>query len=39
MGFKIVDGVLTKFIAEPGVTEVVIPDGITSIGTSTMLPR
>ena len=32
MGFKIENGVLTKYIEEPGVTEVVIPDDVTSIG-------
>ena len=32
MGFKIENGVLTKYIEEPGVTEVVIPDSVTSIG-------
>ena len=32
MGFKIENGVLKKYTKEPGVTEVVIPDGVTSIG-------
>jgi len=32
MGFKIENGVLIKYTEEPGVTEVVIPDGVTSIG-------
>ena len=32
MGFKIENGVLIKYTEEPGVTEVVIPDSVTSIG-------
>ena len=32
MGFKIENGVLEKYTEERGVTEVVIPDGVTSIG-------
>ncbi len=32
MGFEIENGVLKKYTEEPGVTEVVIPDGVTSIG-------
>ncbi len=32
MGFEIENGVLTKYTEEPGVTEVVIPEGVTSIG-------
>ena len=32
MGFQIEDGVLKKYTEEDGVTEVVIPDGVTSIG-------
>ena len=32
MGFQIEDGVLIKYTEEPGVTEVVIPDGVTEIG-------
>lgn len=32
MGFQIENGVLKKYIKERGVTEVVIPDGVTSIG-------
>ena len=32
MGFVIENGVLIKYTEEPGVTEVVIPDGVTSIG-------
>lgn len=31
MGFIICDGELRKYTQEPGVTEVVIPDGVTSI--------
>ena len=34
MGFEIVNGVLIKYTEEPGVTEVVIPDSVTSIGKS-----
>ena len=34
MGFKIENGVLKKYTVEPGVTEVVILDGVTSIGDS-----
>ena len=30
--FVIKNGVLTKYTEEPGVTEVVIPEGVTSIG-------
>lgn len=33
MAFQIENGVLKKYIEEPGVTEVVIPDGVTEIGT------
>ena len=32
MGFKIENGVLKKYREEPGVTEVTIPDSVTSIG-------
>ena len=32
MGFEIENGVLIKYTEEPGVTEVVIPDGVTIIG-------
>ncbi len=32
MGFVIENGVLIKYTEEPGVTEVVIPDGVTIIG-------
>ena len=32
MGFKIKNGVLKKYTKERGVTEVVIPDSVTSIG-------
>ena len=32
MGFQIENGVLTKYTEEPGVTDVVIPEGVTSIG-------
>ena len=32
MAFQIKNGVLTKYTEEPGVTDVVIPDGVTSIG-------
>ncbi|MCR4644471.1 MAG: leucine-rich repeat domain-containing protein [Oscillospiraceae bacterium] len=32
MAFLIEDGVLKKYTEEPGVTEAVIPDGVTSIG-------
>ena len=32
MGFEIENGVLIKYTEEPGVTEVVIPNGVTSIG-------
>ena len=32
MGFEIENGVLKKYTEEPGVTEVVVPDGVTSIG-------
>ena len=32
MGFEIENGVLKKYTEEPGVTEVVIPEGVTSIG-------
>ena len=32
MGFEIENGVLTKYTEEPGVTKVVIPEGVTSIG-------
>ena len=32
MGFEIENGVLKEYIEEPGVTEVVIPDGVTGIG-------
>ena len=32
MGFEIENGVLKKYTEEPGVTEVVIPDSVTSIG-------
>lgn len=34
MGFKIENGVLEKYTEESGVTEVVIPEGVTSIGES-----
>ena len=34
MGFEIENGILKKYKEEPGVTEVVIPDGVTSIGDS-----
>ena len=34
MGFQIEDGVLIKYTEEPGVTEVVIPDGVTEIVSS-----
>lgn len=34
MGFKIENGVLKEYNAEDGVTEVVIPDGVTGIGSS-----
>ena len=33
MGFEIVDGVLMQYRAEPGETDVVIPHGVTRIGT------
>lgn len=32
MGFEIENGVLKRYTEEEGVTEVVIPDGVTSIG-------
>lgn len=32
MGFKIIDNKLLKYKEENGVTEVVIPDSVTSIG-------
>ena len=32
MGFKIKNGVLKKYTNEKGITEVVIPDSVTSIG-------
>ena len=32
MGFEIENGVLKKYTEEPGVTEVIIPDSVTSIG-------
>ena len=32
MGFEIVNGVLKKYREELGVTQVVIPDSVTSIG-------
>ncbi len=32
MSFEIENGVLIKYYEEPGVTDVVIPDGVTSIG-------
>ena len=32
MGFEIENGILKKYKEEPGVTEVVIPDSVTSIG-------
>ena len=32
MGFEIENGVLKKYTEKPGVTEVVIPDSVTSIG-------
>ena len=32
MGFKIENGVLKEYIKEDGVTEVTIPDSVTSIG-------
>ena len=32
MGFQIDNGVLVKYTEEPGITEVVIPEGVTSIG-------
>ena len=32
MGFKIENGVLKKYKEEKGVTEIVIPDTVTSIG-------
>ena len=32
MGFKINNGVLEKYTEEPGITEAVIPEGVTSIG-------
>ena len=31
MGFTIEDGVMTYYIQEPDVTEVVVPDGVTDI--------
>ena len=34
MGFEIKNGVLDKYSEEPGVTDVVIPDSVTSIGRS-----
>ena len=34
MGFKIKNGILEKYTQEPGVTEVEIPDGVSSIGRS-----
>ena len=34
MGFKINNGVLEKYTEEPGITEVIIPEGVTSIGES-----
>lgn len=34
MAFKIENGVLKKYIKETGVTEVVIPHGVTEIGDS-----
>ena len=34
MAFQIENGVLKKYTEEPGVTEVVIPDGVTEIGSS-----
>lgn len=35
MGFRIKNGVLEKYTEEPGVTEIVIPDSVTSIGEDT----
>ena len=35
MGFKIENNILIKYIEEPGVTDVVIPDSVTSIGRCT----
>ena len=32
MGFRIEDGVLKEYTEEPGVTEVIIPDSVTTIG-------
>ena len=32
MGFEIENGVLKKYVEENGVTDVVIPDGVTEIG-------
>ena len=32
MGFKIKNNVLTKYTKEKGVTDIVIPDGVTEIG-------
>lgn len=32
MGFKIKNGILEKYTEEEGITEVTIPDGVTSIG-------
>ena len=34
MGFKINNGVLEEYTEEPGITEVIIPEGVTSIGES-----
>lgn len=34
MSFKIESNVFRKYIEEPGVTEVVIPDSVTSVGGS-----
>ena len=32
MGFQIENGVLKEYTKEPGVTDVVIPEGVTRIG-------
>ena len=37
VSFNIQNGVLVKYKEEPGVTEVVIPSGVTSIGESAFL--
>ena len=37
MGFEIENGVLKKYTEEPGITEVVIPDSVTSIGSFTFV--